>query len=463
MENEVIKIHHSRRSIASYSFAGFIWEFLVMAFSAYSYFYYETEVGLNSLLCGLAFIIYAIWNAVNDPLMGYLTDRPFKFTKKWGRRFPWLLIGGFPWIISYILIFTPPDVNPQDGAWIIFAWFTITICLYDTFATLFMVNYDALFPDKFRSDEERRMVTGTRVPIAVFGTVLGAVLPPLFIEFGNEQSYLLQAGFVFLICLIALFISLPGTREDQVRIDSYLESCEEIEKTSFFKEFRRALKQKAFVAYIFLYFCYMVLVRSMTSSIAYSVRYILKMEANAISLIMLAFLVGVLISIPIWYKLANRINNNRKVMIISGTLVGLFVSPLIILEDYTLIIITLFIWGLAEGGFWLMLSPVFADTIDESVVETGERREGLYNGFLAFFARLAIAAQAISFAVTHTLTGFVEGADTQSDLAVWGIHIHLALIPMIFMLIGIFIFWKFYDLTPKRVQEVQLKLKQLKL
>lgn len=463
MENGEIEIHHSRRSIASYSFAGFIWEFLVMAFSAYSYFYYETEIGLNSLLCGLAFIIYAVWNAVNDPLLGYLTDRPFKFTKRWGRRFPWLLTAGFPWILSYIIIFTPPNVDPVDGQWILFVWFAFTICLYDTLATLFMVNYDALFPDKFRSAEERRLVTGTRVPIAVFGTVFGAILPPLFITFGNKQSYIIQAGIVFLVCLIALFVCLPGCREDQMRIDCYLESCEDLEKLSFFKEFKTALKQRTFIAYIILFFCYMVLVRSMTSSIAYAVRFILKMEASAISYIMLAFLIGVLISVPLWVKLANKTNDNRKVMLISGTLVGLLVSPLIILEDYTLIIITLFIWGLAEGGFWAMLSPVFADTIDESVVETGERREGLYNGFLAFFARLAIAAQALSFAITHTLTGFVEGSETQSDLAVWGIHVHLALVPMISMLIGVFIFWKFYDLTPEKVHEVQLKLKQLKL
>ncbi len=172
---------------------------------------------------------------------------------------------------------------------------------------------------------------------------------------------------------------------------------------------------------------------------------------------------GVLISVPIWVKLARKTNDNRKVMIISGILVAIFVTPLIFLENYFLIIIALFVWGLVEGGFWAMISPVSADAIDESVVRIGERKEGIYNGFIAFFARLAIAVQAVSFAFTHYLTGFVEGASNQSDLAIWGIPVHLALIPMIFMLFGVVVFWRLYDLTPEKVKENQLKIKQMGL
>jgi GPH family glycoside/pentoside/hexuronide:cation symporter len=464
METEGVEVFHSRKSIISYSFGAFISEFLAMAFSAYAYFYYETEVGLNSLLCGLAFIIYAVWNAVNDPLIGYLTDRPFRFTKKWGRRFPWIIAGGIPWIFSYILIFTPPEVNPESGAWILFGWLTFTICMYDTFATVSMVNYGGLFPDKFRSAEERRKVTGTRVPISVFGTVFGAILPPLFITFGNKFSYVVQAGIIFLICIIALILLIPGSRDDQECVDRYLEMCKEkIEKDSFFSEFKIALKQRSFMAYIIVFFGYQIMIRCMTASIPYSVRFILKMEASAISFIMLAFLLSVLISVPIWVKVANKLNDNRKVMIITGIFTAFFVAPLIFIADYTLAILTLFVWGLVQGGFWAMLSPVFADTVDESVIETGERREGLYSGFVAFFARLAIAVQAFSFAITHILTGFVEGSEAQSDLAVWGIHVHLAVIPLISMLLGVLIFWKFYEITPDISRENQLKIQQLKL
>ena len=461
MSNE--KIEHSKKIMVSYGFTDFIFQFMAMAFGVYGYFYYETEIGLDSLLCGLAFVLYAIWNAVNDPLIGYLTDRPFKFTKKWGRRFPWIFIGGVPWILSYVLIFTPPDVDPQSGAWILFAWLLFTICLYDTFGSICLVNYYSLFPDKFRSVEERRTLTGLAIPVGVLGVLLGAIVPPLLITFGNLQSYIIQAGAVFLVCLVALILAIPGCRDDQEIVDRYMANYEESKTESFFKEFKNSLTQKAFVAYILLYFCYQVMIKSMTASISYAVRFILKMEAIAISLIMGAFLIGVIIGLPFWIKLAHKTNDNRKVMVISGILMTVSVAPLIFIEDYILIIIIMFVWGLSQGGFWAMLNPVFADVIDESVVKSGKREEGLYNGFQTFFARLAFAAQAVSFAVVHTLTGFEEGATTQSEAAIMGIHIHLALIPMIFMIVGLLIFKKFYDLTPEKIDANQAKIKQLDL
>jgi len=461
MSNE--KIEHSKKIMVSYGFTDFIFQFMAMAFGVYGYFYYETEIGLDSLLCGLAFVLYAIWNAVNDPLIGYLTDRPFKFTKKWGRRFPWIFIGGVPWILSYVLIFTPPDVDPQSGAWILFAWLLFTICLYDTFGSICLVNYYSLFPDKFRSVEERRTLTGLAIPVGVLGVLLGAIVPPLLITFGNLQSYIIQAGAVFLVCLVALILAIPGCRDDQEIVDRYMANYEESKTESFFKEFKNSLTQKAFVAYILLYFCYQVMIKSMTASISYAVRFMLKMEAIAISLIMGAFLIGVIIGLPFWIKLAHKTNDNRKVMMLSGILMTVSVAPLIFIEDYILIIIILFIWGLSQGGFWAMLNPVFADVIDESVVKTSKREEGLYNGFQTFFARLAFAAQAISFAVIHTLTGFEEGATTQSQSAIWGIHIHLALIPIIFMIVGLIIFKRLYDLTPEKIDANQAKIKQLDL
>ena len=116
MENETQEVSHSKLNMVSFGFAKFINEFFVMAFGALVFFFYERELGLDPLLAMIGYIIFAIWNAVNDPLVGYLTDRPFKFTRKWGRRFPFVLFGGIPWILSYILIFTPPVVDTSGSA-----------------------------------------------------------------------------------------------------------------------------------------------------------------------------------------------------------------------------------------------------------------------------------------------------------------------------------------------------------
>jgi GPH family glycoside/pentoside/hexuronide:cation symporter len=464
MELDKIERTHSKKSMASYGFAKFIEEFLAMAFGAYGFFFYETEIGLNVWLVGFGFITFAVWNAVNDPIVGFLTDRPFKFTKKWGRRFPWILISGVPYIVSYILIFTPPKVDPVSGAWILFAWLVFTTCLFDTFGSFFIVNFVALFPDKFRSVKERRIASGVSTPVGIVGIALGSILPPLFITFGDLQSYIIQGGVVIITCLIALALGLPGLRDDQQCVDSYLTKCVEItQKDSFFKTLKRALRHKNFLALIFCYILYQFLTVSMTASIPYVVRFILRLPADAITLIMAGFLIGALASIYFWIWYANKTNNTRKTMIIAGFALVITTIPLLFIEDYLTIIIILILWGAALGGFWTILIPAFSDVIDESVVNTGKREEGLYNGIQTFFGRIAFILQALSFATIHTLTGFAEGSSEQTPLAVQGIHIHFALIPAIAMLIGIIVFWRVYDLKPAKVSIIKEKLKEIKL
>jgi len=466
MEKKELEILHSKKNIVSYGFGKFVNEFLNMAFGAFVYFYYESELGLSAWLTAFGYILFAIWNAVNDPFIGYLMDRPFKFIKKWGRRFPFVFIGGVPWIFTYILLFIPPDVDPVSGAWILFAWLVIMTCLYDTFGSIFNVSFYAIFPDKFRSVDERRNASGLSTLVGTFGVALGAILPPLFIVFGDRSSYAMQGGVVVIVCLIALALAIPGTREDQERIDCYLEKCEEgEEKASFFKTLKVCLKQKNFVAFIFAYIFYRSLVMMMIASLPYVARFILEMEASSLALIMGAFLIGSFCSIPIWVKIAQKTNDNRKTFIIAAFTMAILTAPLFFIQDYYMIVLMVLFWGMGLGGFWVMIDPTFSDVIDESVILTEKREEGIYIGIQTFFSRMGMVVQAVCFAVVHILTGFVEGAgpEAQPDLAIVGIRIHFALLPMIFILMTGLILWKFYNLTPEKVKENKEKLAQLGL
>jgi GPH family glycoside/pentoside/hexuronide:cation symporter len=226
---------------------------------------------------------------------------------------------------------------------------------------------------------------------------------------------------------------------------------------------KNAFKQKSFIGYVFLYTMYNASLNCMTASTPYLVFFILKMPSSAATLIMAGLLVGVLISVPIWVKLSHKLNDNRKIMMTGAILMGIYVTPLIFLESYITIIIIVIIWGTAQGAYWLMIFPVFSEVIDESVVKTGKREEGTYIGIQQFFGRLGIIIQVMSFAIVHEFTGFVEGADTQTPLAIWGIHMHLAVIPMITILLGALVFWKLFNLRPEKVAEHQLAIKQMKL
>jgi len=460
-ENQVVI--HSKGKMVSFGFGSFSREFLAMAFNTLGFYFYEAEVGLNGFLVGIGYVIFALYNMFNDPLIGYLTNKPFKFTKKWGRRFPWILLGALPWGLSYALVFLPPDVDPNSGAWILFIWLIFSTFLFDTFHSLFFVNFSALFADKFRSGQERRTASGISVAISVVGVALGAILPPLFYDYGNLRSYFVQGIVIFLVATIGFLISIPGVKEEKELITMYLEKFKETEaeRKPFFRALLVALKQKPFVSFIVLYVMYQTLVVSMTGSVPYVVRYSLQEDETVNTLIFAGFLIGVLISTPFWLRLSQKTNNNRKLMIIAGILMSLFNIPLIFIRDLIPMMIAMVVWGTGQGGFWFLIFPVLADVIDNSVVVTGRREEGIYSGFQQFFGRVGIMIQAMTFAIVHYLTGFVEGADFQLESAIWGIHIHLAVVPMVLMLFGTFIFWRFYDLRPSSVDENQLKIKAM--
>ena len=104
----------------SFGVGYFFRSFLLTVFSTRVFAFYENEVRLDVTLVLIAYIIYGLWNMFNDPLIGYISDRPNRFWNRWGRRFPWIFMSGIPYSLSIIIIFTPPDVDATTHSMIIF-------------------------------------------------------------------------------------------------------------------------------------------------------------------------------------------------------------------------------------------------------------------------------------------------------------------------------------------------------
>ncbi|MHA1612466.1 MAG: MFS transporter, partial [Promethearchaeota archaeon] len=105
---------HSRKTMASYGSGKFLVEFYSAAFSILLFKFYETNLQLSSILTGLGIVIYSIWNAINDPIVGYFTIRPTRWAKKYGRRFPWIVFGCFIWVFTLLPIFILPKALIED-------------------------------------------------------------------------------------------------------------------------------------------------------------------------------------------------------------------------------------------------------------------------------------------------------------------------------------------------------------
>ncbi len=461
--DSVLGIRHSKKVMASYSSGFFINEFIQGVLIFLLFFFYEVEIGLAAWMTGLGLIIYALWDAVNDPLLGYLSDRPFKFTKKWGRRFPWIIVGFIPMLVSFLLIFNPPNVSAQEQPWIIFGWLVFTLCLFDTFETIFTMNYFSLFPDKFRRDDERRNVSQMSIYIGIIGVVFANLVPPMIIIFGNLGTYALMAWICVVINFFILFLMIPGIRDDKETVDTYLATYEKQEKEPFFKTLKTAFKHKSLVVFLIFYMLYLNLTNMVQASFLYWIKFIIRGDISDVFYVMVLLLVGVMAGIPLWMYYNKKSGDNRKTMIYAAIALMIITIFFTVITNLTTLLILVFIWGMALGGFWTIYYVVFSDVIDEAIVESGKRQEGLYQGLRRFFGNIAKVITAFSFAAVHEMTGFNEVADVQTPLADTGILLLFGIIPAIIMAVGFVIFWKFFDITPEKTKMIKEKLLQLNI
>lgn len=444
------------------AFGDLMIEFFLAAFGTRIFDFYENEVHLSSLLIGLAFVIYAIWNMFNDPLIGFISDKPRASWKKYGKRFPWILFGGISWALSFMLLFSTPDLNPAVNWLTLFLWLLVSICIYDTLFSLFDTNYYGLIPEKYRTDGNRIKFSSFQVGLGILGSVLGVVLPPLVIRYGDKNSFFLMSIIISIIGVILVLIQIPGIREDKKALTRQYESEKDKERKGFFEMMRLMVKQRNFIAYLIFYTLYQATILLLLGSIAYLNRYIIQGDEFNESVIMLGYIFTGLLSIPLWSKVAKK-HGNKRVFVIGGVIISLLTLPFLFVSTLIGAIITASILGIGLIGFWLMQTPILADVIDEAIVEQETKFEGFYMGVRTFFGRISIIIQALTFALIHFFTGFDPQAASLTDLAIMGLRIQMALIPMILMLIGVLAFWKIYDLSDERKKLIQTKLRTLKL
>ena len=482
-KKEKEKYENSKAIMASYGMTQFFGQWITGSFGIFVFYFYEVEIGLPVFYAALAFILYSIWNAINDPLFGYLMDRlHMPWQRKWGvKRLPWIIIGAIPWLFSYVLIFLVPKAwygTPtivQNNLWAIFAWYLITLFIYDTLFTLWNVNTTAMYPDKFRGLNERRVATGIGTIIGMIGIVCSMIIPPWFVKKGVPESYQTMAWFSLIVGFALFFSMLPGINENKTLRERYRitrEKLEAVEKEPFFKTTKRVIKDKTFMVKVIFFFGYQAAAALIQASAAYVVTFILDMETSSLTLMLGAMLLGAMISMPIWTIVSKKMNNNKKLEIIAGWTMFVTFIPLMfgLYLQYIGYIIALFAWGIGLGAQWFADPPAMGDVLDNVAIKLGRREDAVYYGWNAFFIRLGIAFQAITFAIVHSLTGFVEGSQTLAqlyansptpELARFGIIIHSAIVPALVVLVTIFIFWKWYDLTPDKVTENKKKLKEL--
>ena len=166
--------------------------------------FYQDYLGLSARWIGLASAIYAVWNALNDPLFGYITDST---RSKHGRRIPYMRYTAPFLALTFILVWLAPA---GAGETTLFVWMLVTMLLYDTCYTIIGLVYSALGAEVTESDAERNDLQISGALFGLVGMILGFVIPDLFRpKAGTSPSFLpLQVAMVVVGVVSALLIIL---------------------------------------------------------------------------------------------------------------------------------------------------------------------------------------------------------------------------------------------------------------
>ena len=98
------------------------------AFGTYIQFLYIDILGLKAALVGIGWALYGLWNAINDPLAGYWSDRT---RTRWGRRIPWIAGLFIPLSLTFYLLWVPPSPLVQADGIPLFIYFMALVLIFD--------------------------------------------------------------------------------------------------------------------------------------------------------------------------------------------------------------------------------------------------------------------------------------------------------------------------------------------
>ncbi len=176
--------------------------------------YYLTDiVGMDPYLAGLAFFIGKLWDGVNDPLMGILSDRT---RSRFGRKRVYILFGAPFFALSFIFLWMIPLQAPT---WLQFILATLSMTIYATAYTLVVVPYMALVPVMTSDYDERTQITGIRAVLSTLASILGGSAALILSSFSDEliglRTISISFGVFTFISLVIAAQNVKGIEEQE--------------------------------------------------------------------------------------------------------------------------------------------------------------------------------------------------------------------------------------------------------
>ncbi len=394
--------------------------------------FYADVVMVPLGLLGVAIALARAFDALTDPVMGWLSDRT---RTRWGRRRPYLVVGAPLCALAFWALFSPPESIHGTRALV---WFGSTFALYYLFHTVYLIPHVALGPELSLDYHERSALYAVREAFLVLGTVCAALVPALLTAaLGDERAALSVFAAVFgglLVVLYGWLVVRVRERPDFVRRES----------NPLVPGVRRALSSRPFVILLGSSLAGAVPGVMAGSMMPFFVSYVLRPEDPSLwlSIFLCAFFGTGFVLLPLWVRAARRFGK-RPVWLFSFTMsisgAGL---TFVLGEGDLLLAIPLLAWaGSSFGASSFLGLAIKADVIDYDELLTGRRREAQFTALWSILPKFAmIPGAAVPVAILGSL-GYVPNA-VQSPEVVLAIRALFGLGSAAFSALALLIAWR---------------------
>jgi GPH family glycoside/pentoside/hexuronide:cation symporter len=415
------------------------------AFIGWIQFFYLDVLGLAPLAMSFAWTLFTLWNMVNDPLAGQLSDRT---RTRWGKRIPWIAALSVPLGISFVLLWTPPGAAVSGGGRLFGAlwwYFLAVLLLFDSLWSAITINYVALFPQMYPEQAQRAAVSGWRQMFSILAVIIGITFTAEIAQtIGWGRMGLLLGG----LTTLAFLVSLAGSWERPITAEKELPIMDSLRLTFASRSFRWFILMNISVEFVLLV---------LPAIVPLYAKYVLG-ENDGLRQGMLsgaAFLVAIP-SFALWTWSAKRWGS-RVSLIASLALFGIFLIPLAFVRTFTQAISVTGILGIGLAGLMMLRDIMLADVIDEDAMVSGARREGMFFGMNGFVIRAAFAFQGILIGSMLAMTGYNPNLPDQPAAVATGLRALMVAAPWVGVAVGLFAAW-YYPLHGELLNTVKARV-----
>ena len=398
--------------------------------------YFLTDVaGLRPDYAGWAIGASRLWDAINDPLFGLLSDR---IRTRWGRRRVLLLFGAVPLGVTFMLMWVVPAL---DQVWLA-VYYGMAFILFDTAFTVVHVGYNALTPEMTSDYDERSSLNGYRMVFSISGT-LGAIILATVLGWSITDTrtlYLILGIGLGIVSIIPPLVVFSITRERPAgELPPSLPLAQALRQTLGNQPFRMVMG---------LYLLSWTTASILAAVLVFFANYYLRVPEQA-NYFVLAAQGSAILFIPVIVKVSQRLDKRRAFMLgsLSWVIVLLGISA-IRADQVGLAYLLAALAGFGIATAYLVPWSMVPDVVEYDQVRSGQRREGSYYAFASFFQKLATGLALWGMGQALAWTGYITPnpsgpLPTQPEAAVAAIRIFTGPIPAVLLFLAVLFAWRY--------------------